>query len=200
MLRMKKIFAILLMLVSGTACGQHKINIVLKKQLDSIMIKDQLYRDTLSLLMDPLKGDSVAKSLSLTKQEASGRYWTKQNRIDSLNLVFVEGAIKQYGYPGKTVVDTPTNEAAWYVIQHSPKIHQYINVIKKAADNKEIPFRLYAMMLDRDLMNQGKEQVYGTQVTCRIIKSGKNECFVWPISNAAAVNDRRKKSRFSVNG
>lgn len=197
MLRMKKIAAVLLLLVSGIACGQHKINIVLKKQLDSVMIKDQLYRDTLSLLMDPLKSDSVAKTLSLTKQQANGHYWALQRHLDSLNLVFVEDVIKKHGYPGKTVVDTPANEAAWYIIQHSSKIHQYIDVIKKAAENKELSFRLYAMMLDRDLMNQGKEQVYGSQVTCRIIKRGKNECFVWPIADAAKVNERRKKAGFN---
>ncbi len=60
------------------------------------------------------------------------------------------------------MVDTPANEAAWYIIQHSNKIHQYIDLIKKAADEHELPFHLYAMMLDRDLMDLGKEQMYGT--------------------------------------
>jgi hypothetical protein len=194
---MKINVAILILLVPVIAACQPKINVTLKKKLDSIMIKDQLYRDTLSLLMDPLKGDSIAKTLSLTKGQASGRYWTKQDHLDSLNLVFIEGVIKKYGYPGKTLVDTPANEAAWYVLQHSPKIQQYIDVIKKAAENNELPFRLYAMMLDRQLMNDNKEQIYGTQITCRDGKSGKNECFVWPIKDASTVNERRKKAGFA---
>jgi hypothetical protein len=161
------------------------------------MVKDQLYRETLSLLMDPVKGDSLAKAMSLTKQQASGRFWTKQNRLDSLNLVFIEALIKEYGYPGKTLVDTPANETAWYVIQHSSKIEKYIGVIKKAAESGELPFRLYAMMYDRQLMQLRQEQVYGTQISCGMLKQDKNMCFVWPIKDAAMVNERRKKAGFT---
>jgi len=194
---MRKLFIILLLPFVTGACGQSKLNVVLKKQLDSVMVKDQLYRDTLTLLMDPNKADSIAKTLSLTVRQANGRYWAKQNRLDSLNLVFIEGVIKKYGYPGKALVDTPANETAWYVLQHSPKIEQYFGVIKKAAESGELPFRLYAMMLDRNLMQQNKEQVYGTQVSCGMLKTDKNACFVWPIKDAATVNERRKKAGFS---
>ena len=194
---MKKLVVILFLSITVAAYGQPKVNRLLKKQLDSIMVKDQLYRDTLSLLMDPVKGDSIAKTLSLTKQQASGRFWTKQNRLDSLNLVFIEGLITKYGYPGKTLVDTPANETAWYVIQHSPKIEKYLPMIKKAAESGELPFRLYAMMLDRQLMQRKQEQVYGTQISCGLLKKDKNECFVWPVKDAATVNERRKKAGFT---
>jgi len=69
-------------------------------------------------------------------------------------------------------------------------------LMKKAAEDKELPYYLYAMMLDRDLMYQGHEQVYGSQVNCNGLKSGKHECFVWPIKDAAKVNERRKKAGF----
>lgn len=194
---MRKLFIILLLPFATCACAQSKLNKVLKKQLDSVMVKDQLYRDTLTLLMDPNKADSIAKRLSLTKQQANGRYWAKQNRLDSLNLVFIEGVIKKYGYPGKTLVDTPANETAWYVLQHSPKIEQYFDVIKKAAESGELPFRLYAMMLDRKLMQHGQEQIYGTQLSAGQLKSDPKAWFVWPIKDAATVNERRKKAGFT---
>jgi len=169
------------------------MNTGLKKQLDSIMVLDQKYRDTLMLLMNPQKADSVAKRLNfLSKGEASTHYWGLQQRLDSLNVVFVESVFQKYGYPGKTLVDTPANESAWYIIQHSSKISQYLPMMKKAAESGELPFKLYAMMLDRDLMNHGKEQVYGTQVTCRKFKNIKDECIVWPIKDPANVNRRRK--------
>jgi len=160
------------------------------------MLLDQKYRDTLSLLMTPGKSDSIAKKLSLKTWQAMNRYSALQGRLDSLNSIFVEGIFKKYGYPGKTLVDTPTNESAWYIIQHSSKIHQYIPMMKQAAETGELPFRLYAMMLDRDQMYQGQEQVYGSQVSCRDLKNGKHECFVWPIKDAATVNERRKKAGF----
>jgi hypothetical protein len=193
---MKNITLVLLLFVSSTAFSQTKINTHLKRQLDSVMSLDQKYREILTLLMDPSKRDSIAKSLSLTVSQANGHYWKLQNHLDSTNVVFIEGVFKKYGYPGKTLVGSPANESAWDVIQHSTKIHQYIGLMKQAAEGNELPFHLYAMMLDRDLMNQGKEQVYGSQATCRNLKNGKNECFIWPIKDAAKVNERRKKAGF----
>jgi hypothetical protein len=181
---------------SLTSSAQSKLNLHLKKQLDSIIVLDQKYRDTLSLLMDPKTREPVAKSLSMTVSKAYNYYGAKQNIADSLNVAFIDGVFKKYGYPGKTLVDTPTNEAAWYVIQHSHKIDQYMPLIRSAAEHGELPFRLYAMMLDRQLMNQGKEQVYGTQVSCRKFKNIKDECIVWPIKDPANVNKRRKKAGF----
>ncbi len=59
-----------------------------------------------------------------------------------------------------------------------------------------MPFHLYAMMLDRDLMGQGKSRIYGTQATCRKFKKIKDECIVWPIKNPGKVNERRKEAGF----
>ncbi|MDB5155148.1 MAG: DoxX family protein [Mucilaginibacter sp.] len=194
---MKKTITALLILVSYTACGQHKINLVLKKQLDSVRVLDQKYRDTLMQLMNPQKADSTVKSFSFDIGQANTHYWKLQNRLDSLNVVFIESVFKKYGYPGKTLVDTPANEAAWYIIQHSNKIHQYMPMMKKAADENELPYRLYAMMLDRELMNQGKEQIYGTQVACQKFKNSGNQCIVWPIKDPDKVNQRRRMAGFS---
>lgn len=179
------------------AFGQREINTVLKKQLDSVMVLDQKYRDTLTFLMDPKKADSIARYLPVPAAQAATYYWALQSRIDSLNVIFIEDVFNKYGYPGKTLVGSPANESAWYIIQHSKKIPQYLPMMKVAAENDELPFYLYAMMLDRDLMYNGKEQVYGSQATCRPLKNGKNiGCFVWPIKDAETVNERRKKAGF----
>ena len=53
------------------------------------------------------------------------------------------------------------------------------------------------MMLDRQLMYTGKEQIYGTQGTWRKLKSGKQETFIWPIKDPETVNERRKKAGFT---
>ena len=96
----------------------------------------------------------------------------------------------------------PTNEAAWYVIQHSDDIEHYLPLIKKAAKKGEMPYYLYAQMLDRQLMREGKEQLYGTQAMGYNVlnpATGQREAqppFVWPIKDAAGVNERRKKAGF----
>ena len=84
-------------------------------------------------------------------------------RTDSTNTQRISQIISKHGCPGKSLVSTPTNEAAFYVIQHSQLIKQYLPLVKQAAEKGELSFRLYAMMLDRQLMFGGDEQVYGTQ-------------------------------------
>jgi hypothetical protein len=122
-------------------------------------------------------------------------------RVDSLNFGKIEQIFSKYGYPGKTLVGSPSNEVAWNIIQHSPQINKYISLIEKAANKKELPYPLYCKMLDRLLMEDGKEQIYGTQVhgLNKINKeTGKNEwhMFIWPIHNAFNINITRKKAGF----
>jgi len=44
----------------------------------------------------------------------------------------VEAIFRKVGYPGKTLVGHPANEAAYYVIQHSDKIKKYFPLIEQA--------------------------------------------------------------------
>ena len=65
--------------------------------------------------------------------------------------------------------------------------------MKTAAETGELPFRLYATMLDRQLMFENKEQLYGTQA-----RNYNNEYYIWPIQNPAQVNQRRKQAGFKT--
>ena len=184
------------MLIGTQSFGQSRLNLNLKRQLDSVIVLDQKYRGLLMHMSDSAKKDSIAKLVGASRERVEMEVWNLQRTIDLSNLLFIETVFKKYGYPGKTLVDTPTNEVAWYVIQHSEKIPQYFEMIKKAGIKKELPFTLVAMMEDRYLMNRHKEQIYGTQVTCRQAKTGINECFIWPIKDAKNVNERRKTAGF----
>ncbi|WP_460946172.1 DUF6624 domain-containing protein [Spirosoma daeguense] len=180
------------------ASGQS--NIQLKRELDSMYVLDQRNREWLTKLGNnqPFT-DSLSTVYKVERQRLSGVLWAEQSKIDSSNLVRAEAILKQHGYPGKTMVGTPSNETIFYIIQHSNKIPTYLPVIKKAADQEELPFSLYAMMVDRSLMYDGKPQVYGTQVSCRqLITTKQSRCFVWPITDAKAVNERRKQAGFSL--
>ncbi|NIJ54565.1 DUF6624 domain-containing protein [Dyadobacter arcticus] len=180
--------SIFVYLVPFCVCGQ--INNQLKAELDSIYHVDQLYRD---ILDNPPKKDSLAKVHNLSGQEVDQRIFDKMTEIDHSNIKRVKKIIEQYGYPGTKLVGSPTNEAAWYVIQHSEDISEYFPLIEKAGKSKELPFDLVAMMQDRLLMGQGKEQLYGTQVRCE-----NSECYVWPIANPTQVNQRRKQAGFKT--
>ncbi|WP_207532956.1 DUF6624 domain-containing protein [Desertivirga arenae] len=199
---MKKALLITLILFSILEIkAQQRINTVLKQELDSIYVLDQKYRYLLSLSNDSKRADSIAKIYKISKEDLQSHLWSKQEKIDSTNLIRIEEIIKQYGYPGKTLVGAPTNEAAFFVVQHSPKISQYISFVKQAAKEGELPFTKYATMLDRLLMEEEKEQLYGTQVYGMRYTNPQTEkeewkMFVWPIKNPEVVNDKRKQAGF----
>ncbi|MEJ7662726.1 MAG: DUF6624 domain-containing protein [Hymenobacter sp.] len=159
-------------------------------------MQDQIFREA---MLDPAKTrqrDSLARRYQLPADKVVNGLISRMTLADSSNLRRVRAIIKRYGYPGKTLVGTPTNEAAFYVIQHSSRIPEYLPLIEQAAEQGELPFRLYAMMLDRQLMNAGQPQVYGTQ--------GRSfpdaHPFIWPIADPAHVNERRQKAELYPDG
>ena len=191
---MKQLLAVcLISLLTLSAAAQTKFNVRLKHELDSIYEVDQRYR---AMLFDPRinrNPDSLATVFGVAKQELNAAIMGQMHRTDGTNLGRVQAILKQYGYPGKSMVGTPTNEAAWYVIEHEPAfIPHYLPMMKLAAEKGELSFARYATMLDRQLMNEGKEQLYGTQAR----NYNGQPPFIWPIQNPAQVNQRRKQAGF----
>jgi hypothetical protein len=183
------------------ASGQTSVNLTLKSELDSIFQLDQKYR--VLLFSEELKSrpDSVAKSYGVETSQLQNFLINKMVSIDSTNIKRIDEIIKEYGYPGKSLVGEPASEAAFFVIQHSQSIDKFLPLIKKAARKKELLFSLYAMMLDRSLMYSGKEQVYGSQgkgIQVLNTTTGLKEfkMVIWPIKNHKKVNKRRKKAGF----
>lgn len=145
------------------------LNLNLKRQLDSIMVLDQKYRN----------------------DQMNSNDWDKQLAIDISNTIFIEKLIKEQGYPGKSLVGEPTNKAAWLVIQHSDLIPEYIDIIKEASEKGELSKIYSAMMEDRFLMHNEEEQIYGTQGFSFKDKNGEFISLIWPIKDAENVNKRR---------
>jgi len=82
------------------------------------------------------------------------------------------------------------------VLRHSPRIDQFLPEIQKAAEAGELPYRLYAMMLDRWLMQQDKPQVYGTQGMSFFMGTPEEVSLLWPIEDAENVDARRREAGF----
>jgi hypothetical protein len=198
---MKTYLLSLLLLVTFRASAQQSLNLRLKHELDSLYHVDQLYREALMVPEKHYLADSLAAVHHFPSGQEQSRLMGLMLRTDSSDIKRIGAIIQRYGYPGKTLVGTPSNAAAFYVIQHSNRISQYLPLIKQAADRGELPFRLYAMMLDRELMQHNKPQVYGTQgfnFGGTNPKTGKPEehNIIWPIQDPAHVNERRKKAGF----
>ena len=65
--------------------------------------------------------------MSLKESDIDGnKKYDLMRKIDSINILEIEGIIKQYGYPSKSTVGEPANKAAFYVIQHSNKINKHL--------------------------------------------------------------------------
>jgi len=202
---MKTVFlGLLLLSVAGAAPAQTRLNLPLKHELDSLSAVDQRWR---VLLFDPRaqrNPDSLAAALGVAKAALGPAIFRRMQQTDSTDQLRMRAIIRQYGYPGKALVGEPTNEAAWLVIQHSDDIKRYLPLIKTAAKQGELPFRLYAQMLDRQLMRDGQAQRYGTQgmqYTTTDPATGRRApqpLFIWPIEDAAGVNARRQQAGFDT--
>lgn len=183
------------------AAAQPKPAPALKHELDSIYVLDQHYRELMGAISTPRRADSLGAVFGVAGTQVNGHLIGLMLRVDSSNIRRIGQILRQYGYPGKSLVGAPANEAAFYVIQHSNRIPQYLPVVKQAAERGELPFRLYAMMLDRQLMYEGKAQVYGPQgrgFPVRSPATGASEfkMVIWPIKDPGGVNARRKAAGF----
>jgi hypothetical protein len=180
-----------------------EINELLKEELSQILNRDQGFRILSGGGISEEKKKEWYKILELDQDyfEANENRLFEEN--DSLNLVRIERIIKRYGYPGKSLVGEPENESAWYVIQHSNKIETYFPIIKEAGVKGELPMTKVAMMEDRLLMSQGKEQLYGSQGKGIFIVENPTKAedmihIIWPIKNPEKVNELRKSVGFET--
>ncbi len=179
--------------LSTLPTAQPALDFGLKFTLDSIGVLDQKYRKLMQV-PDGLEREALGKKMGLEPADYRGDLWKKQIAIDTSNLRIIESVLNSQGYPGKKLVGEPTNTIAWYVIQHNPKkIPDYLDIMKEAGKQGEIPFDLVAMMEDRYLMNEGKPQVYGTQG----MTYNNSAPFIWPIDDPETVNQRRTEVGFS---
>ena len=200
----KKYAFILLLFVFGFSHAQGVIDETLKKELDGIYKSDQILREYIDSETTDSRKAQILNETGYSRDDLTdSKVYKIMNNQDSINLIRIEKIIAKYGYPGKTLVGEPTNEAAWYVIQHSKKIADYFPMIQEAGASNEIPFTKVAMMHDRMLMQEGKEQVYGTQVSGENVlnvTTGQKEFwyYVWPVQHPESVNELRKEAGFTT--
>nr|WP_315255582.1 DUF6624 domain-containing protein [uncultured Flavobacterium sp.] len=200
----KKYEFILLLFVFGFSHAQSAIDETLKKELDGIYKSDQILREYIDSETTSSRKAQILNETGYSRDDlVNSKVYKIMNNQDSINLIRIEEIIAKYGYPGKKLVGEPTNEAAWYVIQHSKKIANYFPMIQEAGSSNEISFVKVAMMHDRMLMEEGKEQLYGTQVAGENIlnaTTGKEEFwyYVWPVQHPESVNELRKESGFTT--
>jgi hypothetical protein len=112
--------------------------------------------------------------------------------IDRINTARMRKIVQAYGWPGKSLVGQDGASAAWLLIQHADRNHEFqkqcLELIKEAAGKGEVSMQNVAYLTDRVLVGEGKRQVYGTQFE---VKNG--ELVAVPIEDEANVDKRRKE-------
>jgi hypothetical protein len=110
--------------------------------------------------------------------------------IDSVNVVQLEQIIAQNGWPGKSKVGDQAAMAAFLILQHAKVEIQtkYLPMVEAAAAKGDVEPSHLAMLQDRVLMRQGKQQKYGTQLW-NDPSTGK--LGLYPIEDSANVDARR---------
>jgi hypothetical protein len=114
---------------------------------------------------------------------------TKQREIDEENIVRLVGIIEAHGWPGRSLVGEKGALAAFLILQHADYKYQkkYLPLVRTAVAAGELSPDNLALLEDRVLMNEGKKQIYGTQLQTN--ERGVLE--LYPIEDEENVDKRR---------
>ena len=174
MYRYNRVFLILI-IAAISGCNQYN------RILEEVYDNDQAAREW-------TKGMS-----SLTADEIVN-YSTEMERVDSLNQTTVFGILDKEGWPSH--LSDKANRAIWIVIDHSDLAYRskYLGLVKEKAEHGVLDKTDYAILNDGVLMEEGKPQIYGTQVkmAATIVDDEITmQFFLWPVENPTALDSLR---------
>ncbi len=146
MKRTLTIFAlVILSLLSQSVAAQQAFNTQLAKQIDSLRDEDQ-------------------KPAALPSDQAEAAFKAATRR----NFTQVKNILDVHGFPGYDLVGKTSSQNFWMLVQHSdfdvPFQKRALELMKKEVDKGNASGQYYGYLIDRISINEGKPQVYGTQV------------------------------------
>ena len=174
MFRYNRVFLILI-IVAISGCNQYN------RILEEVYDNDQAAREW-TKGMSSLTGDEIVN------------YSTEMEWVDSLNQATVFGILDKEGWPSH--LSDKANRAIWIVIDHSDLAYRskYLGLVKEKAEHGVLDKTDYAILNDRVLMEEGKPQIYGTQVkmAATIVDDEITmQFFLWPVENPTALDSLR---------
>ena len=112
--------------------------------------------------------------------------FAKLAKEDHRNQELVISIIEKCGMPTLEEVNELQMNAIWLGLQHTNKKYRkkYFPQVEEAVNRGDLTKSQYALMKDRILMDEGKPQLYGSQ-----IKNGK----LYKLESPETVNERRKE-------
>ncbi len=94
-------------------------------------------------------------------------YNPRMAEVHNQNAEKLDGIVREFGWPGISLVGDEGAEAAWLVLQHAignPELQRKcLPLLKAAAETGEAPAFQFACLEDRICVYEGRPQRYGTQ-------------------------------------
>jgi hypothetical protein len=170
------ILSIIAVMALLTGCNRYN------RVLEDVYDKDQAAR-AWTVGMTSLSADEIEK------------YTAEMERVDSLNQTMVFDILDNDGWPSN--LSDKANRAIWIVIDHSDLTSRskYLSFVRAKADEGILDKSDYAMLNDRVLMEEGKPQVYGTQIKMAATFDGEDmamQLYLWPVENPDALDSLRR--------
>ncbi len=133
--------------------------------------------------------DSVVALSGWQSAEAEAAQ-TRCRLADSVNMERLDAFVTQFGWPGRTMVGEEASAAAFLIVQNADLATQerYLAILAPEIETGEAAPPMLAMLQDRVLMRQRKEQIYGTQLWN---DPSTGQLGLYPIQDSAEVNERR---------
>jgi hypothetical protein len=168
---------------SGNQLPTMQVSSKIAQLLDSIYALDQHYRQKYESSVLTYGHDSAEVKLLASII----------NKVDSVNLVEIKSILDQYGWLGPETVGEKGNNAIFFVIQHSDKEtrKQYLPMMREAVKNGKASTHDLALLEDRAAIDEGKKQIYGTQL--RFDRQTKQYQLL-QLKDPENVDTRRKKA------
>jgi len=142
--------------------------------------------------VDYVEVDCNQKSEILSEVYISDQKIRRENNLikyakeDHRNQELIISIIEKCGMPTLNEVNQEQMNAIWLGLQHTENKYRikYFPLIEKAVKNGDLSKEQYALMKDRILMDEGKPQIFGSQ-----IKNGK----LYDLEEPETVNERRQE-------
>ena len=165
-----KFFTLLILItISASSFGQ-------TQQADSQLVK----------LIDSLYSADQSTAGIRPADSAAAAY----QRVIRTNFKYVKQILDKYGFPGYDILGKESSDKYFLLVQHSDFDVSFqkraLHLMKQQVLKKNASGQSYAYLIDRTNLNEGKPQVYGTQV----IMSGDTQ--LKPCIDLKNLDKRRK--------
>ncbi len=166
--------------VAGAEKRYESIDKPLRSELLDLVARDQLNRESIDSVLavngtGSRQGDSAMKAITAADAPLTAQ---------------LTEIVKSKGWPGRTLVGDDGAHAAWLVLQHAPPETQkeMLPLVRAAVAKHDARPSDLALLDDRVLADQGKPQIYGSQLA---YSDAGGPPTLKPIENPICVDVRR---------